>query len=259
MDYLTQQDNSVILDVAGGKGELAWELLNLTGVHQCVVVDPRPINLEVVRSKWKKGMYEPQRIGPVFSKWYPACEEGCRYRESKSPDHIRCFFRSEEMLDFESSGERTSQDDWLQCEIEKAKQIVWTTKGLQHEDGSNDDEQTDELSQIDAANESSISYSTEIETPSKVQEILNNCHLIIGLHPDQAVGEIVEYAIAKNIPWCVVPCCVYSQQFTKRRLKNGRLVKTYDELVEWLCERDPRARVATLDMEGKNKAVYTLA
>jgi hypothetical protein len=27
--------------------------------------------------------------------------------------------------------------------------------------------------------------------------------------------------------------------------------------VDWLCEQDPRARVALLDFEGKNKVVYT--
>ena len=259
MEFLTQQ-HSTIVDVAGGKGELAWELLNLTGVPQCVVIDPRPMNLDVVEKKWKKGMYEPQRIGPIFSKWYPACEEGCRYRESKRPDHIRCFFQSKEMLDFICPDNRMQKEDWLKCEIEKAKQIVWTTKGLQHEDGSNDDNEPteDDVSHTDTTNDTFIS-SNEIELPSKVQEILTQCHLIIGLHPDQAIGEIVEFAQAKNIPWCVVPCCVYSQQFTKRRLKNGRVVKTYEELVMWLCERDERARVATLDnIEGKNKVVYTI-
>ena len=263
MEYLTKP-NSVIVDVAGGKGELSWELLNLTGISKGLVIDPRPLNLELVRSKWQKGLFEPQRTGPVFSKWYPACEVGCKNRESRSPSHVRCFFQGEKFLDFVNDDEtgneeqRTTSDQWLRVEIEKAKSIVWTTKGLQHEDGTDYNESSDETTSNEANAKTVHDYSTEVQDATIIRQMLRNCNLIIGFHPDQAAGEIVEYAIANNIPWCIVPCCVYSQCFTKRRLKDGTHVKTYDQLVSWLCERDPRALVATLDVEGKNQVIYTL-
>ncbi|KAL7521550.1 hypothetical protein ACHAWX_006228 [Stephanocyclus meneghinianus] len=266
MEYMTQTKGAII-DAAGGKGELAWELLNLTGAKDCVVIDPRPMNLEVVRSKWKRGMFEPKRTGPVFSKWYPACEEGCKSRESRSPSHIRCFFDSKAFLQFIGPDEKGEEekyidsDQWLQDEIRKAKRIIWTTKGLQHEDGSNYNEETTpkRSGPVDTA-ECSVNFdSSAIENPSIVREILRNCKLIIGFHPDQAAGYIAEFALARNIPWCIVPCCVYYDCFPKRKLQNGAAVKTYDQLVDWLCEKDPRAKVATLDMEGKNKVVYCLA
>jgi len=259
MEYLTQR-NSIVVDVAGGKGELGWELLNLSGV-ECCVIDPRPMNLELVKSKWKKGLFEPKRVGPVFEKWYPKCEDGCGEKESKSPFHIRCFFDGREFVDFiekdrEEMQARKVANKWLHEEIERAKRIVWTAKGLQHEDGLNYNESNETI--LDETNNNVDSCSTEIEQPSKARELIQKCNLIIGLHPDQAAGEIAKFAISRNIPWCIVPCCVYSQCFTKRKLKDGTHVKTYDHLVRWLCELDPRARVATLDMEGKNKVVYTL-
>ena len=49
MEYLNQHDG-IIIDAAGGKGELAWEIINLSGVKECVVVDPRPLNLSLHRT-----------------------------------------------------------------------------------------------------------------------------------------------------------------------------------------------------------------
>lgn len=42
IDYL--KSGSGIIDVAGGKGELSFELLNLNGISSCVY-DPRPLEL----------------------------------------------------------------------------------------------------------------------------------------------------------------------------------------------------------------------
>ncbi|KAL9182309.1 hypothetical protein ACHAXT_012961 [Thalassiosira profunda] len=203
LDYLTKKDG-VILDVAGGKGELSFELINLCGVKECVVIDPRPLNLSLVRGKWEKGLFEPKRTG-VFSKWYPACEEGCKDRTPQSPGHMRCFFDGASFLEFanaETSEEVERTNEKLLREMIRAKSIVWTRKGLQHEDGA--------------------SYNEEDESGSA----------------------------AKPYP--------IGNTFSKRKLNDGTNVKSHEHLVQWLKERDPNARVATLDLEGKNTVVYTL-
>ena len=46
-----------VLDVAGGKGELAYQLLNLCNVHSCYVVDPRPLKLLRFQRRYHKGYY----------------------------------------------------------------------------------------------------------------------------------------------------------------------------------------------------------
>jgi hypothetical protein len=179
---------------------------------------------------------------------------------------LRCFFSCREFVDFQDvdGKDLDSKNAWLDSEIERAKRIVWTTKGLQHEDGSDYNEVADQAALLDAttndnsANATIKSNSTEITDAAIARKKLKRCSLLIGLHPDQAAGDIVDYALSKNIPYCRVPCCVYSQLFTKRKLKDGTVVTTYDQLIDWLCEKDDRARVATLDLEGKNKVVYSL-
>lgn len=261
-DYLHQQDG-VIIDAAGGKGELAWELINLSGVKDCVVVDPRKMNLSLVQTKWKKGLFEPKRTGPVFSKWYPACEDGCKMRQSIRPRHIRCFLDGEACLDFMNA---TSKEDisraneWYQNQLFRAKEISWTRKGLtQHEDGTSYNEEEEVTNNNETISlETLESTDSEISSAQEARRLLQRSHLIVGLHCDQAAGEIVDFAMAKKIPWCVVPCCTYSEMFSCRKLRDGTRVTSYEHLVQWLQERDPRAKVATLDMEGKNKVVYTL-
>lgn len=265
MEYLNKS-NGIMIDVAGGKGELSFELVNLSGVRECAVIDPRPLNLSLVRTKWEKGLFEPKRTG-LFSKWYPACEDGCKERKPRSPGHLRCFFNSGQFLEFvlaKEARDTASTNLQLQSEMDRARRIIWTTKGLQHEDGSSYIEEeaatTTEPDTLDARGGSvnGEAESEETTSPTEARSILKRCHLIVGFHPDQAAGEIVEFAMARNIPWCIVPCCVYHKDFSQRKLRDGTNVKSYDHLVQWLCEKDPRARTATLDLEGKNRVVYTL-
>ncbi len=81
--------------------------------------------------------------------------------------------------------------------------------------------------------------------------------IVIGMHPDQAAGAIVDFALARGIPFAITPCCVYSEEFTKRRLKNGERVTTYSDLIQYLVEKDEHhIKIDKLDFEGKNIVVY---
>ena len=274
-----------VCDVAGGKGKqgrialgktciyiyntfvsisgaLSWELTNLSGVKDCVVIDPRPLNLTLEQSKWAKGMFEPKRFGPVFSKWYPACFEGCKDTAPTGPKHIRSFFDSSSFADFVSAHDDSAvarTNAIFESELKRAGQTKWTTKGLQHEDGTSftENEDVDESEPITPCGST---QSTEITDPCEARALLDNCKIVVGLHPDQAAGHIVDFATARGIPWCVVPCCVYFdfQNFSQRKLKSGKSVRSYDDLCQWLLEKDPRAKMETLELEGKNKVIYTL-
>ena len=57
--------------------------------------------------------------------------------------------------------------------------------------------------------------------------------LIVGLHPDQAAGAIVETAIAKQVPFAVIPCCVFARLFPDRAV-DGVNVTTNSLLCLWL-------------------------
>jgi len=95
-----------------------------------------------------------------------------------------------------------------------------------------------------------------VERALEIARLVRECSAVVGLHPDQAVGHIVDYAIASRKPFAVVPCCVYSAAFPKRKLRDGTPVRSYEQLIEYLKSRRPGIRTKTLDFGGKNVAVY---
>lgn len=74
--------------------------------------------------------------------------------------------------------------------------------------------------------------------------------LVVGMHPDEATSEIILYAVAHNIPFAVVPCCI------KGRHSSGL------RYTEWLNKLRSLARphgyatnIYQLKMQGKNIAI----
>ncbi len=50
---------------------------------------------------------------------------------------------------------------------------------------------------------------------------------------------------------------MYSCDFPERHLPDGRPVRHYEDLIDWLVALDPtRIRVADLLIEGRNKVVF---
>lgn len=272
VEYL---QNSLVLDIAGGKGELSWELLNLVGCRDVVIVEPRREGLkkgiDKMQKLYDKGMFDPKRTGPLFSKWYPAVKDTTNYikdddggrtviirKQTKRPKHIQCFFDAKKFLSvlgldnntlldeeereetillnincddekkIDSISEHTKKEEerlekWFQDERKRARKFKWTTKGLtQHEDDNNTDSDIDDVEQSkpllydqheeknhDDNNDNDdeeVQNENTIRTVKDLKHILSQCKLIIGLHPDQAAGEIVKFGERLGIPWCIVPC-----------------------------------------------------
>lgn len=87
-------------------------------------------------------------------------------------------------------------------------------------------------------------------------QVAGDCRVVVGLHPDQATGSVLELARAFGRPFAVVPCCTFADDFPNRRLADGRPVRTYEELVEWLRAYRPATEVDFLSFHGKNLVVY---
>ena len=47
---------------------------------------------------------------------------------------------------------------------------------------------------------------------------LHECRCIVGLHPDEATETIVDVALQHNLPFAVVPCCVFPSLFPTRQV-----------------------------------------
>jgi len=93
---------------------------------------------------------------------------------------------------------------------------------------------------------------------SSDDKLLPNCAAIVALHPDEATGIIVQTAVQNKIPFCVIPCCVFSRLYPERINPRGRggVVSTYYELIDWLVNLHPAIRVTRLPFEGANIAVW---
>eukprot|EP00793_Prasinoderma_coloniale_P005357 PRCOL_00004765-RA len=76
-----------VLDVAGGRGELSFELLNLNGVD-AVVIDPRPGNVAPLHKKFHNGWYHRNKARAPYNT-IPRAER------SSSPRRVRAFFAPE--------------------------------------------------------------------------------------------------------------------------------------------------------------------
>ena len=68
---------------------------------------------------------------------------------------------------------------------------------------------------------------TTVRDFDRAMELLSECSLVLGMHPDQAAGPIVKYAVQYQKSFAVVPCCVYSKEFPKRKLLSKEQKEEY--------------------------------
>ena len=50
--------------------------------------------------------------------------------------------------------------------------------------------------------------------------------------------------------------CVFHSKFPDRVLKNGKPVVEYNDIVEYILEKDNDIKVDFLNIEGRNKVLY---
>lgn len=83
-----------------------------------------------------------------------------------------------------------------------------------------------------------------------------NC--LIGLHPDECTEDILDVALRFEKSVAIVPCCVFPTRiFPMRQLRSsGKPVRSYDEFLQYLLEKDERLRMEALDFEGRNHVIY---
>mmetsp|Transcript_15869 Transcript_15869/g.49344 ORF Transcript_15869/g.49344 Transcript_15869/m.49344 type:complete len:435 (-) Transcript_15869:58-1362(-) len=87
-------------------------------------------------------------------------------------------------------------------------------------------------------------------------QVVGSCRVVVGLHPDQATGSILQLALAFGRPYAAVPCCTFADDFPERRLADGRPVRTFDDLVEWMRAHDAATELDFLGFHGKNLVVF---
>eukprot|EP00041_Stephanoeca_diplocostata_P039623 m.1637235 g.1637235 ORF g.1637235 m.1637235 type:complete len:643 (-) comp25602_c0_seq1:1228-3156(-) len=122
-----------------------------------------------------------------------------------------------------------------------------------------------------------------------LQRLVRECTVVVGLHPDQATGAIVDIASTYGKPWAVVPCCVFPRSYPHRRTCGNfaacgdkcpcsdlietagpcRSVSTHEDLCLHLLRRQdahgpregspPRASQEMLHFDGRNTVIWSYA
>lgn len=253
------RSGSGVLDVAGGKGELAFRLLNYADVRT-TIVDPRPIDvIAMMRNLTTAHVARLQeRQGSTKTITVPV------------PEHIRCFFWSPQSASPEPGVAHTAETSAATSETCTAEErstpaTPRSTEELSgtsaetgacaepatgagaahrpaaHRVGGGPDYAGDEL--CDSAGER-----------RRLERALQSCSAIVGMHSDQATEAIVDWGLALQRPFATVPCCVFPELFAHRKH-----VRKYDAFCDWLLAKDA-GRVATheLPFPGRNRVICSM-
>ncbi|KAK9761468.1 hypothetical protein K7432_013614, partial [Basidiobolus ranarum] len=93
-------------------------------------------------------------------------------------------------------------------------------------------------------------------------DLIKNCSIIIGMHPDQATEPIVNTALKYGKPFAVVPCCVFGHENGQRQLKDGGSVNQYEEFIQYLLEKEnsnfPKLKIEKdfMNITGRNQVIF---
>jgi hypothetical protein len=188
------QNQKHILDVAGGKGEVAARL-TMCHRQKVVMVDPRPADIA--------SCFENFVLPKIPNKWQARLES----RKADNPNFVKDTVN------------------------ERFRQIV------------------------------SLFDDHTLETSEELQQAVQNASVLLGVHADGATEAIVTAALRFNKPFVVVPCCVFPNLFTERRVEedDGRVVpvRSHDQFCKFLKAKDPtRFVMETLPFEGRNVAIW---
>jgi hypothetical protein len=223
-DYL--RSGSGILDVAGGKGELSFEFINLSAIPS-TVFDPRPLELGRYQKKLHFGFYHNNEILGVYN----VLGKPESMEMHQRPHHIRLFF--EMKSDWEGEEEASdllcdvrwrlpsslSSEESFRRELSRSLSTAWTNKGLVHEEEEMDaeeegrDEELQEPTHAEISDALALDY---ISTRDAAIEVVRECSVIVGMHPDQVM---IDASVLKLI---------YNATLSSRRLPSILLISLFE-------------------------------
>jgi hypothetical protein len=260
-----------IIDVAGGKGELAFELINLNGVPACVL-DPRVVTVVDFANKLRSGLYTRN---PLFRRYIDSTIHDAAAAAPAIPQHLKIFLthRTVAWVGTVKQGEvvadpsledsdavvtQTKSQSFFEEAVEEAsgKVLVGETSKVQvYKHGTRKMDMA-----VLAAAETQLACSlpaVPIADHRHARNRLLQASVLVGLHPDGAAEPMIDFALQTNKPFACVPCCTCSRDFPTRRLR-GKAVRSYLDLCDYLQAKSPRIQRTVLDMDGRNIVLYVL-
>ena len=85
---------------------------------------------------------------------------------------------------------------------------------------------------------------------------MTEADFVVALHPDQATDDVVFMCMEHFKPFACVPCCVFPNMFSHRKLKSGKSVRLHAELVQYLMEKadavNRQKKIKIFETNGKD-------
>jgi hypothetical protein len=217
------EPGSVVLDIAGGKGDLSWLLRNVDSVNS-IVVDPRVTKAHHILRSIQYLREHPdqakERAIPGLPTYHPLAEllpqlEGMT--EFQKPRHFRLFVDTELVQAVKAYKENLDEEKWS---------VYWKKATNRAKDA-----------QPLGYQEASCNESATVLEGNEALLLLLATKLVLGFHPDQATDPAIDLALLLGVPYCVVPCCVFPRENTHRELEDGSPVKNYSQLIKYLTTK----------------------
>jgi hypothetical protein len=231
---------SLVLDIAGGKGELSWLLVNADDIDS-VVIDPRITDYTSLEKSvaWL-------RANPA-----KAAAQGCWTHQpllakvlsergevpAQPPRHLRAFVDSDMVESVTNGGGGAEWADYWATATARAEQ-----------------EEFDQHQKVFGGEDSTPDYPGLIVDSTEARSVLSKPALVVGFHPDQATEACIDMALRMRVPFVVCPCCVFPSEFPDRRLSDGRTVTTHTDFITYLTKKHPAIRTADLPFQSKSGA-----
>ena len=221
----TRMQGGGILDVAGGAGQLAFQLGVRRG-YSITVVDPRPLRLasdqqRTLQYHREKGLrLLPDGRDPSA----PTSDYGHHFCEVLSETKRRVVDNAATTHTHINSNAQTGDRTWLVGGEAHVRHLAtW----------------------FDPAFASTAAW--------------RDSSVVLGMHPDEPTEDIVDLCLAHDKPFAVVPCCVFWKRDPHRKTPTGKPVRTWEQFCEYLAAKDDqRIKMATLPFPGRNTVLYSL-
>lgn len=244
--YLSK--DSVVLDVAGGKGDLSWLLTNVDELDS-VVADPRITKhahlvkaITYLRKNPKEALLRSIPNRPTHQPLAALVPmlEGKEWFQS--PRHLRILVDAPLVDAVRHYLETSDGDAWLGYWKDASERAL--------------------AAQPLGYREDDLLTERQITNAVQALDVILSLRLIIGFHPDQATEPCMDLASVLNIPFCICPCCVFPSEFPHRRNAEGERVQKYKHFIPYLQNKYQRILADTLDFHetetGRNLVLYTL-
>jgi hypothetical protein len=256
-----------ILDVAGGRGDLSWILNNFDGINS-IIADPRIPNHKSLIKSTEFLLAHPEEAAvravdgvpthQPLAKLLPKFVENCNgHYNLSSPFHLRIHVDDNLVETVKSvCSSKTSDEERMSIWNE-----YWQQEKFRIESNNVVYGGTSSNDQNKQGNDGAQKREQQITDSRHALDTIRSLDYILGFHPDQATEAAIDLALFLEIPWAVVPCCVFPREFPNRRISDSR-VKNHSQLIQYLCMKHEKIRKSTLPFvataTAKNVVLYML-